>query len=74
MFTFFSFVFFVQYGHDLFNKGRIMNAAFEFAESLGVDCVLFHDVDMFPQDDRNFYGCPNDPRHIGAFVNTLGYE
>lgn len=51
-----------------------MNAAFEVAENLGVDCVLFHDVDMFPQDDRNFYGCPNEPRHIGAFVNTLGYE
>ena len=38
-----------QYGSDLFNKGRIMNAAFNYAESLGVDCVIFHDVDMFPQ-------------------------
>lgn len=51
-----------------------MNAAFRFAETLGVDCVIFHDVDMFPQDDRNSYGCPISPRHIGAFVSNLGYQ
>lgn len=70
----FRFIVTEQYGGDLFNKGRIMNAAFEFAdEKLKVDCVIFHDVDLFPQDDRNFYGCPSEPRHIGAYVNTLGY-
>uniref|UniRef100_A0A914RL63 Galactosyltransferase N-terminal domain-containing protein n=1 Tax=Parascaris equorum TaxID=6256 RepID=A0A914RL63_PAREQ len=41
---------------------------------LGVDCVIFHDVDMFPQDDHNSYGCPASPRHIGAFVSNLGYQ
>lgn len=51
-----------------------MNAAFKFAESLGVDCVIFHDVDMFPQDDRTPYDCPEQPRHIGAFVSNLGYQ
>lgn len=51
-----------------------MNAAFRLAERLNVSCVIFHDVDMFPQDDRNFYGCPPTPRHIGAFVNNLGYQ
>lgn len=71
----FRFIVTEQYGGDLFNKGRIMNAAFEFAQQrLDVDCVIFHDVDMFPQDDRNFYGCPLEPRHIGAFVDSLGYE
>ncbi|KHJ96549.1 N-acetyllactosaminide 3-alpha-galactosyltransferase [Oesophagostomum dentatum] len=63
-----------QYGNDLFNKGRIMNAAFRFAETLNVDCVIFHDVDMFPQDDRNPYSCPPAPRHMGAFVSNLGYQ
>lgn len=70
----FRFIVTEQYGSDLFNKGRIMNAAFELAEWLGVDCVVFHDVDMFPQDDRGPYGCPPTPRHMGAFVNSLGYE
>lgn len=51
-----------------------MNAAFCFAEKLKVDCVIFHDVDMFPADDRINYGCPDTPRHIGAYVNTLGYR
>ncbi|KAM3719884.1 Beta-1,4-N-acetylgalactosaminyltransferase bre-4 [Dirofilaria immitis] len=70
----FRFIVTEQYGHDLFNKGRIMNAAFRLAEHLNVSCVIFHDVDMFPQDDRNFYGCPPTPRHLGAFVSNLGYQ
>uniref|UniRef100_A0AC34RD12 Beta-1,4-N-acetylgalactosaminyltransferase n=2 Tax=Panagrolaimus sp. JU765 TaxID=591449 RepID=A0AC34RD12_9BILA len=70
----FRFIVTEQKGDDLFNKGRIMNAAFIFAEKLGVDCVIFHDVDMFPQDDRTPYDCPEQPRHIGAFVSNLGYQ
>uniref|UniRef100_A0A914WD67 Beta-1,4-N-acetylgalactosaminyltransferase n=1 Tax=Plectus sambesii TaxID=2011161 RepID=A0A914WD67_9BILA len=70
----FRFIVTEQYGNDLFNKGRIMNAAFEVAQRLGVNCVIFHDVDMFPQNDRNPYGCPDSPRHIGAFVSNLGYQ
>lgn len=64
-----------QYGENLFNKGRIMNAAFRLSQQLGVDCVIFHDVDMFPQDDRIPYNCPtNGPRHLGAFLPELGYQ
>ncbi|MFH4980415.1 hypothetical protein AB6A40_007124 [Gnathostoma spinigerum] len=70
----FRFIVTEQFGNDLFNKGRIMNAAFRLAEKLGVDCVIFHDVDMFPQDDRVPYGCPSGARHIGAFVDNLGYQ
>uniref|UniRef100_A0A0N5ASM2 Beta-1,4-N-acetylgalactosaminyltransferase n=1 Tax=Syphacia muris TaxID=451379 RepID=A0A0N5ASM2_9BILA len=70
----FRFIVTEQYGQGMFNKGRIMNAAFRLAERLDVDCVIFHDVDMFPQDDRNSYGCPESPRHIGAFVSNLGYQ
>lgn len=51
-----------------------MNAAFHMAQKLKVDCVIFHDVDMFPQDDRNPYDCPSTPRHLGAFVSNLGYQ
>ncbi|KAF8364047.1 hypothetical protein PRIPAC_90970 [Pristionchus pacificus] len=70
----FRFIVTEQWGNDLFNKGRIMNAAFRLAERLGTDCVIFHDVDMFPQDDRNPYSCPPSPRHLGAFVSNLGYQ
>ncbi|KAI6196998.1 hypothetical protein M3Y94_01173500 [Aphelenchoides besseyi] len=70
----FRFIVTEQYGDDLFNKGRIMNAAFKLAQSMGVDCTIFHDVDMFPQDDRTPYNCPESPRHLGAFVSNLGYQ
>jgi beta-1,4-galactosyltransferase 1 len=29
---------------------------------------------MFPQDDRTPYDCPETPRHLGAFVSSLGYQ
>ncbi|CEF59981.1 Beta-1,4-galactosyltransferase family and Galactosyltransferase, C-terminal domain and Galactosyltransferase, N-terminal domain-containing protein [Strongyloides ratti] len=70
----FRFIVTEQIGDDLFNKGRIMNAAFIYAESLNVNCVIFHDVDMFPQDYRTPYNCPQTPRHLGAYVNNLGYQ
>nr|CAD2187061.1 unnamed protein product [Meloidogyne enterolobii] len=73
----FRFIVTEQNGDNLFNKGRIMNAAFLFAQQkLNVNCVVFHDVDMFPQDDRTPYECPiiNEPRHLGAFVSSLGYQ
>ncbi|KAI1718376.1 beta-1,4-N-acetylgalactosaminyltransferase bre-4 [Ditylenchus destructor] len=70
----FRFIVTEQKGEELFNKGRIMNAAFMLAKKLGVDCVIFHDVDMFPQDDRTPYDCPPTPRHLGAFVSNLGYQ
>ena len=39
------------------------------------DCFLFHDVDMLPEDDRNFYGCgARLPRHVGAFVDKFNYK
>jgi hypothetical protein len=39
------------------------------------DCFIFHDVDMLPEDDRNFYGCGASlPRHVGAYLNKHNYR
>ena len=38
------------------------------------DCFIFHDVDMLPQDDRNFYACSAQPRHVGSHVNKWSYK
>jgi len=39
------------------------------------DCVIFHDIDMLPEDDRNFYGCGDrHPRHVGSYINKFKYE
>lgn len=29
---------------------------------------------MYLQDDRAPYSCPEQPRHLGAYVNNLGYQ
>jgi len=52
-----------------------MNVGFVEARSLAeFDCFIFHDVDMLPQDDRNFYVCSPQPRHVGAYVDKWNYK
>jgi hypothetical protein len=59
-------------GSDLFNKGMLMNAGFLTAISEGWwDCVIFHDVDLVPEDGRNMYSCPPRPRHLSVAVDKL---
>jgi len=48
-----------------------------FAEAMKLyqwQCVIFHDVDLFPEDDRNFYTCPDQPRHMSVAVDKFGYK
>ena len=30
------------------------------------DCFVFHDVDLLPEDPRNIYNCPEEPRHMSV--------
>ncbi|XP_035794128.1 beta-1,4-N-acetylgalactosaminyltransferase bre-4-like, partial [Anopheles albimanus] len=56
-----------------FNKAMIMNIAFtEVMKLRSWECVIFHDIDMLPLDDRNLYACGNQPRHLSPIVDTLG--
>ena len=38
------------------------------------DCFVFHDVDLIPEDDRNLYTCPRQPRHMSVAINTMNYR
>lgn len=38
------------------------------------DCFIFHDVDLLPEDDRNIYSCPEQPRHMSVAVNVFRYK
>ncbi len=59
----------------VFNKAALMNAGFlEVLADFQPDCVVFHDVDMIPENDRNFYTCFNTPRHMGAYINKFRYR
>ncbi|ESN93241.1 hypothetical protein HELRODRAFT_89219, partial [Helobdella robusta] len=58
----------------IFNKASLMNAGFKEASMFqNYDCYIFHDVDMLPENDRNFYTCSHVPRHLGAFVDKWDY-
>ena len=61
-----------------FNRGLLMNIGF--IESLKDsnhlwDCFFFHDVDMLPEDLRNYYKCDYDlPVHYAVAVSKFGYS
>ena len=54
-----------------FNKGMLMNLGFQHAiSSTNATCVVFHDVDVVPVDDRNSYMCGAVPRHLATYINN----
>ncbi len=54
----------------------LFNVGFVEAMKLRPDwqCFIFHDVDLLPEDDRNLYSCPKQPRHMSVAVDTLKYK
>ena len=58
-----------------FNKGRVMNAGFLEALRIdkSIDCFIFHDVDLVPEDDRISYSCPFTPRHLSVAIDKFNY-
>jgi len=73
-------IYLVEPAHDLkFNRGLLLNIGF--LESLKLSnnhwsCFIFHDVDLLPEDERNYYSCPPEfkPRHMSSLVSTLDYK
>ncbi|XP_069107745.1 beta-1,4-N-acetylgalactosaminyltransferase bre-4-like [Argopecten irradians] len=64
-----------QFGNATFNKGRLMNAAFlEAVKRFNFNCVIFHDVDLVPENDRNLYSCPWQPTHLSVAVDEMHYR
>ena len=38
------------------------------------DCVIFHDVDLLPENDYNSYGCPDMPLHMCIALDYSEYK
>ena len=38
------------------------------------NCVIFHDVDMLPEDDHNRYACGANPIHLSLMINKYKYR
>jgi len=64
-----------QADDHLFNRAMLMNVGFrEAMEDYRWDCCIFHDVDLLPEDDRNLYTCPTQPRHMSVAVDKFKYK
>nr|CAD7597795.1 unnamed protein product [Timema genevievae] len=62
-------------GTGPFNRAMLMNVGFvEALKQYNYDCFIFHDVDLLPEDDRNLYTCPEQPRHMSVAVDVLKYK
>ncbi|XP_063415976.1 beta-1,4-galactosyltransferase 6-like [Mytilus trossulus] len=58
-----------------FNRGILANIGFKEAMSdMEFDCIVVHDVDVLPEDDRNFYICSDNPIHMAVKVEQFGYR
>ena len=58
-----------------FNRAMLLNVGFQEALLSGNwSCMVFHDVDLLPEDDRNLYTCPEQPRHLSVAVDKFKYR
>ena len=60
-----------------FNRALLINAGF--IQSLREDqrwtCFIFHDVDMLPESEHNFYRCnPNHPKQMAITISKYAYS
>lgn len=64
-----------QEGNGQFNRAMLMNVGYvEALKEKLFDCFIFHDVDLLPEDDRNLYTCPEQPRHMSVAVDKFKYR
>nr|XP_033949535.1 beta-1,4-galactosyltransferase 6-like [Pseudochaenichthys georgianus] len=70
----FAFYVIEQSGSQPFNRAMLFNVGFlEAMKDLDWDCLIFHDVDHIPENDRNYYGCGQMPRHFAAKLDKYMY-
>lgn len=64
----------METGTQPFNRAMLFNVGFKEAMKDNTwDCVIFHDVDHLPENDRNYYGCGEMPRHFAAKLDKYMY-
>ncbi|KRZ58893.1 putative ribosomal RNA methyltransferase NOP2 [Trichinella nativa] len=64
-----------QVANQTFNRGKLMNVGYVEAQRLfNWSCLVFHDVDLLPENDLNPYWCVDTPRHLSAAVDKFQYK
>ncbi len=69
----------IYFGHQcddkLFNRGAMKNIAAKYAFEDGCDYIVWHDIDMVPEDDSCDYSFPTDnPQHIAVRISQSDYQ
>ncbi|KAJ8726464.1 hypothetical protein PYW07_001162 [Mythimna separata] len=62
-----------QQDNKTFNKGILYNVGAKTAMEDHFPCLILHDVDLLPLDDRNLYACANEPRHMSASIDKFRF-
>ncbi|XP_018027580.1 beta-1,4-N-acetylgalactosaminyltransferase bre-4 [Hyalella azteca] len=64
-----------QAGNGKFNRAMLLNiGALESVKLYPYECFIFHDIDLLPEDARNLYTCPQQPRHMSVAIDTMQYR
>jgi hypothetical protein len=68
----------MYFGHQtddkLFNRGAMKNIAAEQAFKDGCDYIVWHDIDMVPEDGCDYSFPKDNPRHIATQISQMNYE
>ena len=64
-----------QCDDKLFNRGLMKNIAAKHAFDDGCDYIVWHDIDMVPEDSSCDYSFPKDnPQHIAVRISQSDYQ
>ncbi|XP_028316150.1 beta-1,4-galactosyltransferase 1 isoform X2 [Gouania willdenowi] len=64
-----------QAGERRFNRAKLLNVGFtEALKDYDYNCFVFSDVDIIPLDDRNIYGCFDQPRHLSVSMDKFRFR
>jgi len=64
-----------QCDEKLFNRGLMKNIAAKHAFDDGCDYIVWHDIDMVPEDESCDYSFPtNNPQHIAVRISQSDYQ
>jgi hypothetical protein len=64
-----------QCDDKLFNRGKMKNIAADIAFKDGCDYIVWHDIDMLPEDDSCDYSYnPDTPKHLAVRISQSDYN
>lgn len=63
-----------QYDQRPFNRAKLFNIGFTYAQRDGFPCVVLHDVDLMPMRLGQLFACSRQPRHMCASLDEFRFN